>query len=167
MTAPAVIGTASQLADAARAVLGLAVALLDDAGYPAPSRRYLAPGRVTTLPGCEAIAVVGSRAYPGTPGLEQRTPPRGCFLPTSAQFDVVLHRCVPTVGDDGGLPDAAVLDAAGEALLEQGWVLLRGMQAILGRQPAPGRPVGVAGPLEQLRPEGGVGGWSLTVTVQL
>ncbi len=165
MTAPA-LGTVDQLQRLAAGVLDLAADLLDDAGFPPPYQRYVAPGRVTTAPGCEALAVVVDRVALGTVGNEGRTPPR-CLQPATATLTVTLHRCVPTVDDAGLLPDASEQTAAASALLAQGWVLLRGFQAVVGGQPGPGRLLGVAGPLEALRPEGGVGGWTLGLTVQV
>lgn len=156
----------SKLLDLARQVLDLAAAVLGDAGYPPPDRRYVAPGRVTTMPGCEALAVVVDRVYPGAPGQEVRTVPTSCAHPLTAQLTVVLHRCVPTVTADG-LPDAGPLDTAGAGLTNQGWALLLGMQAALDTRPGAGRVVGVAGPLETLRPEGGIGGWQLTLNTRV
>jgi hypothetical protein len=156
----------SRLLHLAGQILTVATALLNDAGYSAPDRQFVAPGNVVTAPGCETLAVVIQRVYPGAPGLEQRTVPVDCNLPLSGQFSVVLHRCVPTVGDTG-MPETPVIDAAGRSLTEQGAALIFGFQAALSRRPGGGRIVGVAGPLESLRPQGGVGGWALTVTARV
>lgn len=164
MTEPAVEDV-DQLAQLASAVLTQAADLLAAAEFTLPDRQYVATGRVTTFPGCETLAVVVNRVHLGTPGNEQRVPP-GCYQPTTAVMQVVLHRCVPTV-DEAGAPSSSAIGDAGQSLLEQGWVLLRGFQAVLGNRPRPGALVGVAGPLEAIRPEGGVGGWQLTVTAQL
>lgn len=157
----------TRLVDVTRQVLDLAAAILTDAGYAPPDRRYIASGRVVAMPGCESLAVVVERVYPGLPGQEQRTVPNTCAHPLSAQLAVVLNRCVPTVKDSGHLPEAAELDAAGVALTDQGWLLLLGMQAALGVRPGDGQVVGLAGPLESVRPDGGLGGWRLAMNVRV
>lgn len=154
-----------QLHQLASAVLAHAVALLETAEIEPPARQFVAPGRVTTFPGCETLAVVVTRVFTGEPGNEQRTPP-GCLLPTTATMQVVLHRCVPTVDGDGPA-SPEVVAAAGEDLVQQGWVLFRGFQGVLLNRPRAGSLLGVAGPLEAIRPEGGVGGWQLTVTARV
>lgn len=166
MTEPDPLEDADQLHQLASAVLTHAAALLEANEYDVPERRFVAPGRVTTMPGCETLAVVVTRVHAGEPGAETRVTTPGCLLPTTAVIQVVLHRCVPTIDNDGA-PSTEAVAAAGQDLVEQGWVLLRGFQGVLGQRPAAGRLVGVAGPLEAIRPDGGVGGWQLTITARV
>lgn len=151
----------------ARDVLDLAAQVLTDAGTAAPDRRYVAPGQVSAPPGCDALFVVIDRVYAGQPGVETRTVPVNCAQPLTAQLRLVLHRCVPTIGDGGDWPATSVVDGAGAGLVGEGWALLLGVQSALATRPGGGGVVGLAGPLETLRPEGGVGGWQLTVNARV
>lgn len=158
--------SATVLDDIAHAVLTYAAELLRDNGYSQPERAYVAPGRVTTPPGCDALAVTVDRVYVGTPGNEIRQSP-GCTQQTTAVLTVHLDRCVPGTLDETGYRDPAELDAAGSLLNEQAVVLFRGFQSVADAKGGPGRFVGFAGPLVIVRPEGTVGGVQLTLTVQM
>lgn len=155
------------LLDLARQVLTQSAQLLTDAEFPPPDRRFVSYGRVVTFPGCETLGVVVDRVYAGQPGSEQRTVPPDCRRLLAAQLSVVLNRCVPTVADGGDLPDWSTVNTAGESMVEQGWVLIDGFRGLLSNRPAGGAFVGVAGPLEALQPAGGIGGWRLTLNVQV
>lgn len=158
------------------AVAGDILAAISDAfamANPAvslPDRQYVTTGGVAwdIGTGCdEQLVVTITRIFGGLPGVEQGFGSR-CDVPNTAEFHAQLVRCVPPMGSDGSAPSSAALDASGERLAVDGWLLAHAVPrffkcgALLSRCDSL-----VNGPVVAVGPQGGVAGWDLTVVAQI
>lgn len=108
------------VSDIAEFMLAEIVERLEDIdNFDMPARQYIHAGQVAYDFGgededCTSLLVVTwTRSYTGNPGDEFGDVPLKCELPRSAQFEVHLIRCVPTLDHDGNPPTAEMLtDAA-------------------------------------------------------
>lgn len=126
-----------------------------------PARRYVSHG--PPAPDCEQLAVHA------LPARLLTAPGPGCVLIPVVPFAVVLYRCVTAVADgpEPAPPPAATLDEEARSLAVDGWALLRGILA--ARRDgvfSPDKGSVTVGPLEAVRPDGGLAGWRLNVEVQ-
>ncbi len=156
----------------------LANDLLDDAlaglartrtGRKPPERTLVSHGPPVADECCDAV---GGQLSVHLDNLDHRPidRPRCQFIAT-AEFHVVLFRCVPTVGDGPRpLPDADVLDTSAGDLLGDLWAMLSYLHA----RALDGDLFGGAtcnavtmGQVLSIAPGGGCAGWDLTVTLDL
>lgn len=112
----------------------VAAKLLDDmatalitTGRSIPSRRYITAGEVAD--DCEQFVVTLNRLFHGLPSDE--TPLEvDCRSATSAEFEVRLTKCVPTVGEDGTPPSAANLTTAGAVTINDAQAMQEALYSI-------------------------------------
>lgn len=134
-------------------------------GITLPDRQYVTGGLVAL--DCEQVVVEVVRVYTGTPGAEL-SDPVSCAVPRSAEMRIWIVRCVPIFKDNGDPPTQSELDASGEELLTDGWVLVWGLL----QEYRDGNFLSqcdklVIGNLAAVGPEGGFGGWALTIQADL
>lgn len=132
-----------------------------------PTRRYVANG-VPALDAPDQLTVQVARPYLGRPGREDASIPRGGAFTKTVELSVMLTRCVPVLKDDGTAPTVAKLDASAQEILRDGSLLFDGLTRVIARGELFDTCEDVAlGPMVPYGPEGGSGGWVLTVAVQL
>lgn len=163
---------ASDLYDAAEALLTAAATAVEASGQSAPEGRYVSAGP-PVFDCCDLMTVhvqlhddVAMREA-GNQGLPQMRP----AVPMTV-FVVTTLRCYPIV--TGGVairvPDAAKLDAASRVIYLDGWSLWNGLRTLIRQDRLfPGRPcrsVGT-GSLAPAPTQGGCGGWTLPVMVEI
>jgi len=145
----------------ARTVLDAVVTGFAVDGVALPERQYVANGAVAA--DCEQLVVQVARIFRGLPGgTEGGTSP--CHGPVSMDVDVHLLRCVPTIegeGEDVSLPSAVELEASGEELLRDAEILRRSIKPLVDCRSI------VLGNLVPYGPEGGLGGWTYRLVVQI
>lgn len=134
-------------------------------GISLPARQYVTGGQIAL--DCEQVVVEVVRVYTGTPGAELANPV-SCAVPRSAEMRIWIVRCVPTLKDNGDFPTQAELDASGEELLTDGWVLVWGLL----QEYRDGNFLSqcdklVIGNLSAVGPEGGFGGFTLSFDADL
>lgn len=119
---------------------------------------------------CEQLTVHISRVYNAGPFTEIRTRPVEKHAVPTAEVVVTALRCVTSLTEQGESPSAATVNAEGEQGLVDGELLYYGLlQAIA----AGGFPDGVNCPSVRVErmvavgPQGGLGGWELTLTMTL
>jgi hypothetical protein len=156
---------ASQVLAAARAEL-----------TPPPGRACVVPGAAVAWDDCCAgqLAVAITRTYlsdnfPAEYGGGPQGQTGPCDPPwLVAELLVQLVRCSPTLDEQGNPPDCVALDANAYQLLEDGWVVRKGVSCRLGELVDADLLVDWRlGPQQSLGPEGGCAGSQLTVLVCL
>ena len=158
-------------------VLTQAVAALSTAELPVPTRRYVTMRDMNQVPwdnccgddeeGAEEIGgqlvvtvnrVVAYTTFPTPARL-----PTDCIAGFAVPVTVELVRCAPAFTSDGGIPDAATMDAEGFEMLDEGEILLCHFTNVLqGR----GAHSGVVGPVVGTVAQG-CRSVSLTMTLDL
>lgn len=151
----------------AERLLAALLAVYDEARVELPTRRYLAPGPMTAWDD-EHAAVYLTSTLPGssdranTPGGH---PARGAGAQSTPRgaYEARVVRCIPTLDDDGAAPPADAITSSARELLRDVGLLLDAVYRFAGE--APLGSVATPGQAQPLGPDGGLAGWSVTVTV--
>lgn len=162
-----VVASPARLWTAADELLQFAVDVLADNGRAAPDRQYVAEGGVAF--DCEQLVVQVARVFLGAPG-EQVTDPVNCSATLVADLTVWLIKCAAPMGDNGEPPSDEEIEAVSQVLLTDGLVLTEGLiRGLQGHQVFTSleSPAVAIGELAPQGPEGGMAGWTLTVSVGL
>jgi hypothetical protein len=169
------------LPDLAHRLLDLVVAGFDTAGVDLPETRYVAAGQPEQVAwDCEQVTVALAQVGAGLP----LAPGQGAVptpahsgrqsLPT-AELEVAIVRCAPTIDDQAETPDTGDADAAGSTALQDAWLLLRTIQAGIRQgqlttddpvaSPVPS--MAAVGPALPRGPDGGYAATVIRVSVQI
>lgn len=139
------------------------------AGVPLPERAYVHAGQVADDIGCPdggQLVVALRRVFSGFPGAP-RTGDAWENPVVSAEYEIRLLRCVPTMSPDGRPPTVDQLNGAGMEILTDATVLPRALLGMV-REHDLGECRSVAlSDLTPIGPEGGAGGVSMVVQVDL
>lgn len=157
------------LHELAREILGASVDSLNDDGITPPDRRYVHPGsNFDVADDCDQLVVSMERVYSGVPGepFEARNEILG--NPRSAQFSVRIVTCVNTVDSQGRAPSDDEIDADALVTYSLVWSIYQGLLERIGDERLLGACQHViVGDATPIGPEGGMGGWFITLDVQL
>lgn len=165
----------NRLEQTAEAILTNLASALEAEGIVVPSRRYVAAGDIAhdfaSTDCAEQFAITWGGSFQGlvAQGGNLTNAPILCAMPLTAQFTVVLLRCVPVINALGIPPSESELDASGKAILRDAMTLaavaidehLAGSLDEMNCQ-----LVGIT-QLAPVGPLGGVGGTTLTLLVGL
>lgn len=163
---------ALDLFDAADELLSAAAAGLATTTSGTPGSRYVSAG--PPVYDCCDLLTVHVQELPEVSMREagrQEMPQMRPAVPTPTLVITAL-RCYPIVegGITIGVPNAAALNAAARTIYEDGWLLLNYLRARARTNGLfPSRPCRslAIGPLRPTPTQGGCGGWTIQVTVEL
>lgn len=151
------------LADLLGGVLERVIGGYAQAGVELPERRYWTLG--TPAADCEQVVVSFVQAYIGPPGDEAGSPQR-CTSPRSANMNVQVIRCIPTMGARGRAPSEAAIQGASEQLAIDAWLLLD-LAGDLDMWDPIGPGLGVIATVETGEPQGGFQAVTLNITMAI
>src|SRR6266446_335704 len=109
------------VASAARYLLETIVSVYAAKGVPLPDRQLVTIGTVAIDEPILAIMYGGVSV--GPPGHEIHTPDQG-NSPRTLLFNVELWRETPNIGPAGSAPDATLVSAAAEIIMQDSWMLV-------------------------------------------
>lgn len=162
----------TRIADTATQILSQLVTRLAALGLDVPDRRYVHAGQIAIdFAGkdcADELVVAWADAYQGTPEGEIRAPIGG-GAPSTALFQILLTRCVPTMDANTLAPSASDLNDAGVQIMTDAFTLLRAVFEAEsdGDLVTEGCSLSTLGRLIPYGPEGGVGGSVLQLLVNL
>jgi hypothetical protein len=131
-----------------------------------PARQYIADGSVAE--DCGQFTIEFTQLFAGSSGAQQVGPARFPIVIFTAEFNVQIIRCVPTMEEGTGrAPSPADLIAAAKQMLTDAWVLWNGI--VTGHESGPLQKCSniSLGPLTPIGPDGGLGGVTLKIGVQV
>ena len=155
----------NHLAELAQTLLDVTVARFTAAGLDVPERQYIHAGEVAF--DCPQLVVSFNRVYHGLPAAEVsgEVP---CAVFRTAEFQITLNRCVPIFEDDGDPPDPSDLTAAGIEGMVDAWVLQQSLIEAYREGELQEICFNLAvGSVVAIGPEGGVGGVTCLVSMQV
>lgn len=155
------------LATYAADLLTDAAAILVAGGKVAPTVQYIVAGDVA-LPGCDALIVSVGGIGMGLIGGDDDNTLGHCYVPQNALLQVWLVRCVTVLDEEGNDPPAATITSESTSIIDEGLILTRGIVGDLADASLFGgcrsAQVTLSAPIG---PEGGMGGWTVALAVDL
>lgn len=146
-------------------ILTRLVAAFEAAGVELPERRYW----TFQMPAadCEQLVVSFMQAYIGPVG-DEATSPQRCSAPQTAQLDIQLLRCVPTIQPRAKAPTPEKIQAAAVAQARDAMILLNAACSLdTWDAPMGGPGMGVIATVDAGEPQGGFQGPTLHLTVAI
>lgn len=156
------------LYDIATEVKDAVVAGFDAEDVELPDRRFVANGAIAD--DCEQLAVAVQRIFQGTPDGETALVDdvAGAGLRSIDLIVRLTRDCQPLMDHTNDVVDAADIDAAGRVLLIDGWLLRKIVTAAKrAGDILSACDKAVIGPCVSFGPQGGFGGWELTIRAQV
>lgn len=147
------------------AVLEAVVNVYDQAGVDLPERRYWTLGE--TVADCEQLTLFVNQIYVGPPGDEAGAPQR-CDGPRSANINVQVLRCIPTVSARGTrAPTAEQIQEGSRPLAHDMYLLLDSAAQLERWDPYAGPGLGVIATVDATPPQGGYQAVNMTLTMAI
>lgn len=147
-------------------ILATAVDILETEGRVVPPRRFVTFGEIGL--DCNLLAVGWQNAYAGIAGQPDQQPEGLGFVQRAATFDLRRLRCVSSLDERGTPPSPDALNAEAEELLTDLWTIYQGFVERKSDRTFLTSCDGFSlGNAIAVGPQGGVGGWSLPMDVQI
>lgn len=154
----------TELRDFADLLLETVEARFTTAGVVLPERRFTHTGEIAF--DCPQLVVSFIRIFNGQPGAEiAGSIP--CAMFRSAEFQVLLTRCVPIFDEAGEPPTPEELSSAANEIAVDAYVLFNGLVEAYREGVFSACGNLAIGSVEAVGPDGGAGGVVCTVTVQV